>query len=459
MVGVPGRSKGCKTCRRRKKGCDLQRPACGNCIRAGLTCEGYVRQWTFVENEAVVKGDATTVVAKRPPAKSPPLQFLPDALSRTAFEAKSVSLFWNIYFPANEHLALRSGPLGINNLNWISALRNMDLDDSALRPALLAVSLARIGQSYTDNPMAKQALKLYGTALREMNRALQDENRIQTDEILAAGKLMAAYEIITAIITRTPNFFTTDQWTTLPFEIQPKDPSDELHDVMATLPSLFAEYDLLAMNPNMDRAQHRLTRLFGQSRATNQALRQWHATLNARLPKPLPFAIRLMADVANDPDHDRFFAFKVCDHALAATVTLYWAGCSLLHSLIQKVFASLHSAGVTHLSRALPQDIDPRPFIASIAHSIAYFAQPEMGIWGAQEIGFPLGVALTYYATCTDPGADEERHVLGVSMERLTGLGLSLGTFLNSLQAASVTQPNLGEAESPWQERARVWFD
>ncbi|KAL8948443.1 MAG: hypothetical protein Q9222_005377 [Ikaeria aurantiellina] len=462
--------------------CDLQRPACGNCIRAGLTCEGYIRQWTFVENEPVVKGDATAVVARRPSTKSPPLQFLPDALSRTAFEAKSVSLFWEIYFPASEHLALRSGHLGINNLNWVSAVRKMDLDDSALRPALLAVSLARIGQSYTDKPMTEQALKLYGMALREMNRALQDEKRIRTDEILAAGKLMAAYEshlsskvlimsrkawnrdidleqIITAIITRTPNFFTTDRWKTLPFENEPKDPSDELLDVMTALPSLFAEYDLLVMYPNVDRAQHRLTQLFGQCRQTNQALRQWYTSLNARLPKPLPSAIRLPADVANDPEHDRFFSFEVCDHALAAAVTMYWAGCSVLHSLIHKIFASLHSAGVTHLPPALPQNINPRPFITSIAYSIAYFAQPEMGIWGAQEIGFPLGVALTYYARCTDPSAGEERRILGESMERLTYLGLSLGTFLNSLQAASVLECNLGETESPWQERARVWFD
>ncbi|KAJ5340164.1 Maltose/galactoside acetyltransferase [Penicillium brevicompactum] len=32
---------GCMTCRRRKKKCDEQHPACNNCIRGGFLCEGY----------------------------------------------------------------------------------------------------------------------------------------------------------------------------------------------------------------------------------------------------------------------------------------------------------------------------------------------------------------------------------------------------------------------------------
>ncbi|CAK7219317.1 hypothetical protein SBRCBS47491_003806 [Sporothrix bragantina] len=48
MVGVPGRSKACATCRRRKKGCDFLRPSCSQCLRAGLECGGYERGRIFV---------------------------------------------------------------------------------------------------------------------------------------------------------------------------------------------------------------------------------------------------------------------------------------------------------------------------------------------------------------------------------------------------------------------------
>ncbi|OKP01475.1 hypothetical protein PENSUB_7465 [Penicillium subrubescens] len=38
---------GCMTCRRRKKKCDEQHPACNNCIRGGFLCEGYTSRSTW----------------------------------------------------------------------------------------------------------------------------------------------------------------------------------------------------------------------------------------------------------------------------------------------------------------------------------------------------------------------------------------------------------------------------
>lgn len=67
MVGVPGKSKGCATCRRRKirvsispyrsshealcsceTQCDLQEPACRKCTQSGRECEGYARYPIFL---------------------------------------------------------------------------------------------------------------------------------------------------------------------------------------------------------------------------------------------------------------------------------------------------------------------------------------------------------------------------------------------------------------------------
>lgn len=138
------------------------------------------------------------MVARRHPPKAPSLRFLPHDLSRTAFETKSLSMFWDLYFPANERIAPRSRKIGINFCNWTVAVRRLDLNDSALRPAVLALSLARIGESNNDRPVSEQAIKLYGTALKEMNLALQDQVRVQTDEVSAAGKLMAGYEVTTS---------------------------------------------------------------------------------------------------------------------------------------------------------------------------------------------------------------------------------------------------------------------
>ncbi|GAP85056.2 putative fungal transcriptional regulatory protein [Rosellinia necatrix] len=46
MVGIP-RSKGCRTCRRKKIKCDEQKPRCGQCRRGVRECEGYEQPTTL----------------------------------------------------------------------------------------------------------------------------------------------------------------------------------------------------------------------------------------------------------------------------------------------------------------------------------------------------------------------------------------------------------------------------
>ena len=52
MVGVPGRSKGCATCRKRKIGCGLEKPQCAQCIKSKRICGGYERDRIFINHSA-----------------------------------------------------------------------------------------------------------------------------------------------------------------------------------------------------------------------------------------------------------------------------------------------------------------------------------------------------------------------------------------------------------------------
>ncbi|KAI1319975.1 hypothetical protein F5Y16DRAFT_92752 [Xylariaceae sp. FL0255] len=49
MVGIP-RSKGCKTCKRKKIKCDEARPSCGQCQKGSRECEGYERATIFLNS-------------------------------------------------------------------------------------------------------------------------------------------------------------------------------------------------------------------------------------------------------------------------------------------------------------------------------------------------------------------------------------------------------------------------
>ncbi|KAJ5116230.1 hypothetical protein N7456_000578 [Penicillium angulare] len=47
MVGVGGRSRGCKTCKKRRIKCDEAKPTCNRCQKAGKNCEGYTQYIEF----------------------------------------------------------------------------------------------------------------------------------------------------------------------------------------------------------------------------------------------------------------------------------------------------------------------------------------------------------------------------------------------------------------------------
>ena len=152
MVGVAGKSKGCSTCRRRKKGCDLARPSCGQCLKREDVCGGYQRDLTFIHhrlpgkdgqispvpkelpdldavqfadhgissessddnsswtsfeswNSSTASADQisrdSSVVVQRRHTRPPSLQLLSPALSLTALTTLHTSLFNSLYLPRN----------------------------------------------------------------------------------------------------------------------------------------------------------------------------------------------------------------------------------------------------------------------------------------------------------------------------------------------------------------------
>ncbi|KAL8874590.1 MAG: hypothetical protein Q9174_000117 [Haloplaca sp. 1 TL-2023] len=444
---------------------------------------------------------------RRPPVTQP-LIFLPHHLSSTAFEMQSMALFWDLYFPTKIQATACSRSMGINCRNWTLAVQRLDLNDSALKPAVLALCLARIGESRDDRPLREHAVKLYCTALKEMSRALQDKKRIHTDEILAAGKMMSQYEmfhgstapkmeargsnwrshilgaiklieirgprahatsdahdlfvdtriaaILAAIVSRKPSFLVAPQWRTLPFEARSKDPADDLHDLMALLPLLFEEYDVLEVAPASEESHVRHVQLFDRCCLLEQALQRWYKLLDSKAPKPLPPVIRVQKEELTTPSDEPFLVFEVSDYNLAATLAFYWATCNLLHCMMRMTMAKLHA--FSDYSRNLPRHINPKYYANKIAQSVEYFMRREMGLLGPQLFAFPMGVALMCFMVWKDPDDEEEWQMLAESLEQVTGLGATLSTFLASLQAYNYPEIQSTSEEAAWAMRVRAWF-
>ncbi|KAJ4200746.1 D-lactate ferricytochrome c oxidoreductase [Fusarium falciforme] len=71
MVGVPGKYKGCETCRRRRVKCSNERPYCQKCISSGRQCEGYERERVFITGTPENKGRVASHPKKGSSSKKP----------------------------------------------------------------------------------------------------------------------------------------------------------------------------------------------------------------------------------------------------------------------------------------------------------------------------------------------------------------------------------------------------
>ncbi|KXJ89531.1 hypothetical protein Micbo1qcDRAFT_206463 [Microdochium bolleyi] len=190
MVGVPGRSKACVTCRRRRKGCDGRRPECTQCITAGLACAGYARQTIFVNwtegatpatySRRDQPSDSRTGglgpedpenscqngsrVWPRRHQQGQAMQPLSHGLARTACIDQFNGLFWHEYLPhgrtastlANQHCGSEG---------FLLVAETMYAAHPAVEKVLVGLSMATVGRRTGDAALVQAGIRAYsGTA-------------------------------------------------------------------------------------------------------------------------------------------------------------------------------------------------------------------------------------------------------------------------------------------------------
>ncbi|RFU75914.1 zn2-c6 fungal-type dna-binding domain [Trichoderma arundinaceum] len=218
MVGVPGRSKGCVTCRRRKKGCDKNVPSCHQCIRSGLQCGGYGRDLVWV-NTTPDGDDAGKAMPQPPHGKSSSGQQRPwsviyttktaninntttvalhDSLARSAREELFFGMLISTALPYGHLLSAKASDISTNG--WVSAVEEYYNREPAIRYAALAMSVGFMGvedrrkQVTQHSQLALQGLEAYNKAIREMVKALRDTSRSKKDGVIVAARILQFYE-------------------------------------------------------------------------------------------------------------------------------------------------------------------------------------------------------------------------------------------------------------------------
>ncbi len=199
--------------------CDKATPSCSNCLRLGLTCEGYERGLIWLSgsskechgsteiNESRSDSTCATAGIKAPwrvryakDADDRKKIVLHEPLARSARESLYAGRFCSNSVPFGRQYCERA--ISLTSNAWPRYIAGLYNTEAALRYSTLAISTAMLGVQSRDGQLLRKGMETYGRALQEMRIALSDPHRHKSDGVLAAARLMQLYEVRMRFIAR-----------------------------------------------------------------------------------------------------------------------------------------------------------------------------------------------------------------------------------------------------------------
>ncbi len=438
MVGRSGVSKGCSRCRQRKKGCDLKRPSCGQCLQRSVRCPGYAPCLTYIHDTRSVGSSSQASTPSGDSALSLPQT--PPSCLQSAGQVGLIDHFWYIYLPRKQ---ASPGSTHGSLHEFFQAADQLTVHEGIGKHAFWALSSLVVGHEVSDSRLLLEGTKNYGLALKEMQSALRVPQGTSPEQLIMVGNLLALYElfgdpsgtrfgffthsqglsgllqlcgpsgfrsgaassafpgvrgavIFSAVQRREATFLASEEWCSDPFEMQRKAPWHKAFDIMAQLPGLLERYDqieLLSTEEAHD-ISSRTLQLLSDCWQLDQFLQTWYSESSSILGLGNPGQLWY---TQNDSRDSSPFAceldFEDQIHALA--IVLYWATCVILYSTISQL---QHRIGMKDAS-GLAQRTQPSHAASLLVQSIAYFRQPCVGLLMRKIFVFPLSTAYAYFAS------------------------------------------------------------
>ncbi|KAJ5740844.1 hypothetical protein N7493_000716 [Penicillium malachiteum] len=313
MVGVGGRSKGCKTCRKRRVKCDEGKPTCQRCHKAGKTCEGYVQFAEFHDvTDRVARKTSPGSQSSSLVSSSASIIFVDDAGTAQGDFIEEPFLPLRINPAFDEQLVFEKNlvdrlfswhenPHSPHSAGWIMVLLGVKEEDSVLNfSSFRALATAFFGKMRGAPILMAKSKKYYSRALVVLQTQLQDPEGVFEDEVLLGIVCMSIYELITftdpsawishyngmarltalrgphrhqigvghallgllralitvACVTQRKRCFLEDpRWKTIPWEIRglnSKIPVEEVYDFLVHAPGVIEDMDRLdTWDPNV----------------------------------------------------------------------------------------------------------------------------------------------------------------------------------------------------------------
>ena len=320
-------------------------------------------------------------------------------------------------------------------MKWLEAVNELPGDEPCLRNAFSALIISRVSKDSGGQQLAEASTLLYGNALKHLQVALHDPERIHSDEVLIASLLLALYEVFqgstvdssswlshaqgaarlielrgperhrtdqahqsflasristiyAGILQRKSSYLAAEEWRTVPWESQHRTYFDRLVDIAADLPVLLERLDSISTGSPSSRTQ-RSRVLLQDLFAMQKAINTWKRYIKKEA------VAQELKYIATEQDDSYPFDTKLWfdNHIFANAASLYHAYSLVISEAIESllVTAQIGDDEHTDMSKA------SKHHATSIAKMVPYCLQADMGGLGACIINFPGNIALRYF--------------------------------------------------------------
>lgn len=198
--------------------------------------------------------------------------------------------------------------------------------------------------------------------------------------------------------TRKPSPFSSPEWKSIPWSVIPKDPKDELMDILIDIPSTLEDFDKFLVCPHEDIERkgslHRSVKK--SSWLLDYQLRQWSVTSGSL---PITFVEFHIHDEQESPMPSSE------DFAMAHLGVLYWTTCLIVYQIL----AYLNRQE----QRRLPRRMEPRQYCRKILLLMPYFQRPNINAFFLTMTSFSTHAVAAFLDRHDPPDApSEERKIL-----------------------------------------------
>lgn len=176
-------------------------------MKAGLECSGYDRERVFVHfpappakdtpagtSAAGTEAAARAIVAARATPAPGSDVTLHCSLKKTACEDQFMAVFWDLYMPDRKQFVGTLAKYSYRSC-WVPLMRRLYNTDPALQKIMIALCLGSLARGENLVWMRQESVRLYGSALQDMNTGIQSPSRRKSDALLLASKMFGLYDV------------------------------------------------------------------------------------------------------------------------------------------------------------------------------------------------------------------------------------------------------------------------